>query len=108
MRQRLLPFTDALIKGAPEEPEERNIRMAELERIGISLRLILRDIQNEQNLLQARQRNVGSVPRDNRWSANRSPDQQQTNLQNARKQAEALAESVRQIMNRMAFCRRSK
>jgi tRNA nucleotidyltransferase/poly(A) polymerase len=100
MRQRLLPFMDALFKGAPEEQQERNIRLAELERIGNSLRLILRDIQNEQNRLDAMQRNLGNVPRDNRWSANQSLNQQQTNLQNARKQAEDLAEAVRQLMNK--------
>lgn len=100
MRQRLFPFMDALFKGAPEEPQERNIRLAELERIGNSLRLILRDIQNEQNRLDAMQRNLGNVPRDNRWSANQSLNQQQTNLQNARKQAEDLAEAVRQLMNK--------
>jgi tRNA nucleotidyltransferase/poly(A) polymerase len=100
MRQHLLPFMDALFKGAPEEQQERNIRLAELERIGNSLRLILRDIQNEQNRLDAMQRNLGNVPRDNRWSANQSLNQQQTNLQNARKQAEDLAEAVRQLMNK--------
>jgi len=97
---RLLPFTDALFKGAHEEPQERNVRLAELERIGDSLRLIIRDIHNEQNRLQAMQLNLGNVPRNNRWSANQSLNQHQTNLQNARKQAEDLGEAVRQLMNK--------
>ena len=100
MRQQLVPLMDALLKGAPEEVQERNLRVAELERIADNLRLIVRDIQSEQNRLQAMQRNLGNVPRDNRWSANQSLDQQQRNLQNARKQAQDLAEAVRQLMEK--------
>ena len=103
MRQQILPLMDALLKGAPDEPQERNLRVAELERIGENLRLIVRDIQSEQNRLQAMQRNMGNIPRDNRWSTNQSLDQQQKNLQNARKQAEDLAEAVRQLMKKNGF-----
>jgi hypothetical protein len=103
MRQQILPLMDALLKGAPEEVQERNLRVAELERIGDNLRLIVRDIQSEQNRLQAMQRNLGNIPRDNRWSANKSLDQQQRNLQNARKQAEDLAEAIRQLMQKNGF-----
>jgi Rad3-related DNA helicase len=103
MRQQILPLMDALLKGAPDEPQERNLRVAELERIGDNLRLIVRDIQSEHNRLQAMQRNLGNIPRDNRWSANQSLDQQQKNLQNARKQAEDLAEAVRQLMQKNGF-----
>jgi hypothetical protein len=98
MRRQILPLMDALLKGAPDEVQERNLRLAELERIGENLRLIVRDIQSEQNRLQAMQRNLGSIPRDNRWSTNQSLDQQQKNLQYARKQAEDLAEAIRQLM----------
>ena len=74
-----------------------------MERVSDNLRLIVRDIQSEQNRLQAMQRNLGNIPRDNRWSANQSLDQQQKNLQNARKQAEDLAEAVRQLMQKNGF-----
>ena len=103
MQKQLLPMMDALFKGAPEEAPERNLRLAELERMGDNLKLIVRDIQSEQNRLQMMQRNLGNIPRDNRWSANQSLDQQQKNLQNARKQAEDLAEAIRQLMNKNGF-----
>jgi len=100
MRQQLLPLMDALLRGAPDEVRERNLRVAELERINDNLKLIVRDIRNEQNRLQVVQRNLGNVHRDNRWSANQSLDQQQKNLQNARKQADDLAEAIRQLMDK--------
>ena len=103
MRQQLLPMMDALCKGAPEEAQERNLRLAELERMVDNLKLIVSDIQNEQNRLQMMQRNLGNVPRDNRWSANQSIDQQRANLQNARKQADDLADAIRQLMNKNGF-----
>ena len=103
MRQQLPPMMDALFKGAPEEAQERNLRLAELERMADNLKLIVRDIQSEQNRLQMMQRNLGNVPRENRWSANQSLDQQQKNLQNGRKQAEDLAEAVRDLMNKNGF-----
>ena len=103
MRQQLPPLMDALLKGAPEEVQERNGRLAELEQINNSLRIIVRDIQNEQNRLQAMQGNLGKLPRDNRWSANQSLDQQQKNLENLRKQAVDLAEAVRQLMEKNGF-----
>ena len=70
MRQQILPLMDPLLKGAPDELQERNLRVAELERVSDNLRLIVRDIHSEQNRLQAMQRNLGNVPRDNRWSTN--------------------------------------
>jgi len=70
MKQQILPLMDALLKGAPDKSQERNLRVAELERIADNLRLIVRDIQSEQNRLQVMQRNLGNVPRDNRWSTN--------------------------------------
>lgn len=100
MRQRLLPFTDAFFKGAPEEMQERNLRTAELERIGDDLRLIARDLQNEQNLLQVMQRNLSSIPLDKRYSASQSLDQRQKNLQRVKKEAEQLAEAVRDLMKK--------
>jgi hypothetical protein len=100
MRQQMVPLMDALLKGAPDEVQERNVRVAELERIADNLRLIVRDIRSEQNRLQEMQRNLGNIPRDNRWSANQSLDQQQKNLQNAKKQAEDLAEAVRHLMDK--------
>jgi DNA repair ATPase RecN len=103
IRQRLVPLLDVFLKGAPSEVDERDVRLAELERMGDQLKLIVRDIQSEQNRLQMMQRNVGNVPRDNRWSANQSLDQQQKNLQNAKKQAEDLAEAVRQLMDKNGF-----
>jgi hypothetical protein len=57
MRQQILPLMDALLKGAPDEGEERNLRVAELERISDNLRLIVRDIQSERYHLQAMHRN---------------------------------------------------
>jgi hypothetical protein len=103
MRQRLGPLMDAFVKGAPEEAEERNLRAAELEQINNNLRIIVRDIRSEQNRLEAAQRSLGNVPRDNRWSANQSIDQQKKNLQDARKQAEGLAEAIRQLMEKNGF-----
>jgi hypothetical protein len=103
MRRRLGPLMDALVNGAPEEVQERNLRLAELDQINNSLRIIVRDIRNEQNRIQAAQGNLGNVPRDNRWSANQSLDQQRKNLQNARKQAEDLAQAVRQLMEKNGF-----
>ena len=83
MRQQIIPLMDALLEGAPEEVQERNLRVGELERIADNPRLIVRDIRSEQNHLRAAQRNMGSIPRGSRWSANQSLDQQQRNLQNA-------------------------
>jgi len=103
MRQQIIPLMDALLEGAPEEVQERNLRVGELERIADNPRLIVRDIRSEQNHLRAAQRNMGSIPRGSRWSANQSLDQQQRNLQNARKQAEDLAEAVRHLMNKNGF-----
>ncbi len=103
MRQQLLPLLDAYFKGGPEEVRERDLRLSELERMANDLKLIVRDIQSEQNRLQMMQRNLGNVPRENRWSANQSLDQQQKNLQNARKQAEDLAEAIRQLMEKNGF-----
>jgi len=103
MRQQIVPLMDALLKGAPDDVQDRNLRVAELERIADNLRLIVRDIQSEQNRLHVVQRNLGIVSRDNRWSANQSLDQQQRNLQNVRKQAEDLAEAVRQLMDKNGF-----
>ena len=100
MRQRLVPLMDALISGAPEEVQERNLRIQELERIRANLRVIVRDLQSEQHRLWAMQRNLGKISRDQRWPANQSLGQQQKNLQNAKKQAEDLAEAVRQLMDK--------
>ncbi len=100
MRQRLVPLMDALIKGAPEEVRERNLRLVELERIDDKLRIIIRNLQNEEHLLRLMQGNLGKIPRDKRWQANQSLDQRQKNLQNARQQAADLAEVVRQLMEK--------
>jgi hypothetical protein len=103
MRQQLSPFMDALVKGAPEEMQERNVRLTEMERILESLRIIVRDLQNEEHLLQAMKRNLGKTTSENRWQANQSLDQRQRNLQNAKKQAMDLAEVVRQLMIKNGF-----
>ncbi len=103
MRQQLVPFMDAQIKGAPEEVRERNLRLAELERIGEKLRIIIRDLQNEERLLQAMQGNLGKIPREKRYQANQSLDQRQRNLQNAIRQATDLAEAVRELMHKNGF-----
>ena len=100
MRLRLVPLMDAFMKGAPEEVRERSLRVAELERTADKLRIIIRDLRKEEHLLQVMRSNLGKIPRDNRWSANQSLDQRQKNLQSARKQAEDLAEAVRQLMDK--------
>jgi len=100
MRQRLVPLMDALIKGAPEEVLERNVRLTELDQIREKLRIMVRNLQNEEHLLQAMQGNLGKIPRDKRWQANQSLDQQQKNLQNAKQQAVDLAEVVRRLMEK--------
>lgn len=100
MRQELLPFMDAHIKGAPEDVQERNRRIAVMERIIENLRILVRDLQSDQHLLAARQRNLRNAVPDRRYSANQSVVQQQQNVENARKQVEHLAEAVRQLMQR--------
>lgn len=90
-------------KARPKRCKERNLRTAELERIGDDLRLIARDLQNEQNLLQVMQRNLSSIPLDKRYSASQSLDQRQKNLQRVKKEAEQLAEAVRDLMKKNGF-----
>ena len=103
MQSQLSPFMQAFFKGAPEDVPERNLRLSELERMADNLKLIVRDLQSEQNRVQMMQRNLGNVPRDNRWSANQSLDQQNKNLQNVKKEAEGLAEAIRQLMDKNGF-----
>jgi hypothetical protein len=103
MQQQLHPMMNAFFQGAPEDVEERNRRLAELERMGENVRIIVRDIRSEQNRLEVAQRNMGGLPRDNRWSANQSLNQRQQDLQNAVMQAQGLAESIRQLMDKNGF-----
>jgi tRNA nucleotidyltransferase/poly(A) polymerase len=100
MRQQLMPFMDAVMKGAPEEVRERNLRLAEMERILERLRIIIRDLRSEEHLVQAIEENLGNTPRANRWQAIQSLNQRQKNLQNTKKQAMDLAEVVRQLMDK--------
>jgi hypothetical protein len=103
MQQKVRPMLDAFFLGAPEEVEERNLRLAELDRIGEDLRIMFRDICSEQNRLEVAQRNMGGISRDNRWAANQSINQRQQNLQNAFMVAQGLAESIRQLMDKNGF-----
>ena len=103
MRLQLTPLMDALFQGAPEEESERNRRLDELNAVSDSLRIMVRDIQNEQRLLEARRSGLVNMPRDNRWSAAQSIQQRQSDLSSLRKEAEDLAVVVRTLLEKNGF-----
>ena len=103
MRVQLTPFMDAYLIGAPEKKEERDKRIVELFSVGEALRIMVRDIQNAQNLLAAQQSGLYNVPRDQRTQAADAIKGRQRNLDSVRKEAEALAEFVRDLLEKNGF-----
>ncbi len=99
IRQGLTPFLLVYLVGAPEK-DEASRRTIELERIADQLALIIRDLQSSQQLIQARQEALYNVPRDSRWSEAQSLNQQDRALGDLIKEAEGLAQSVRDILDR--------
>lgn len=103
MRMQLLPTMDAFLVGAPEKESERDRRLNELNAIEDGLRIIVRDIQNEQKLLEVRQSGIGNLPRDSRFSAAQSINQRQRDLSALRREVEDLAEVVRNLLEKNGF-----
>ena len=103
MRPQLLPLMDALFKGSPEEATERARRLRELEAIQNRLKLIIRDLKSAQHLQDARQSTLANLPRDARYPAKQAIDQRQKDLGLVRKEAEDLAEAVRDLFEANGF-----
>lgn len=103
MRPQLLPLMDALFKGSPEESTERARRLRELEAIQNRLKLIIRDLKSAQHLQDARQSAIANLPRDARYPAKQAIDQRQKDLGLVRKEAEDLAEAVRDLFEANGF-----
>ena len=100
IRQQIWPLMDALYKGAPEEVNERNRRLNELDRIAKRLAIMIRDINSAQHLQDARASGLYNVPRDARYSASQSIQQQQNDLAALRKQAEDFASVVKELLDK--------
>jgi hypothetical protein len=103
MRMQLLPMMDAFFVGAPEKKSERDRRLNELNAIADSLKIMVRDIQSEQKLLEVRQSGIGNLPRDSRFSASQSIGQRQRDLTGLRRELEDLAEVVRNLLEKNGF-----
>jgi hypothetical protein len=52
------------------------------------------------------QKTLPSVPRDQRWSTIQSVQQQRQNIENAQRQADGLADAVKQLMHKNGFLSR--
>jgi len=99
MQGQLIPLMDAFFKGASDNETERNSRLRQLQTIENRLIIIIRDLNSAQHLQDARQSGIPNLPRDARYSAEQSIKQRQKDLAAIRKQAEDLAEAVRDIFD---------
>jgi hypothetical protein len=95
----LIPLMDALFKGASDKETERNSRLRQLQSIQDRLSIMIRDLNSAQHLQDARQAGVNNLPRDARYPAEQSIKQRQRDLAALRKQAQDLAEAVRDIFD---------
>lgn len=100
IRQQIWPLMDALYKGAPEEVNERNRRLNELDRVAKRLAIMIRDINSAQHLQDARASGLYNIPRDSRYSVAQSIHQQQNDLAALRRQAEDLASVVKDLLDK--------
>jgi hypothetical protein len=103
MSRQLPPLMDALLRGSPEDANERARRLRELETIQTRLKIMIRDLKSAQNLQDARQSALPNLPRDVRYSANQAIDQRQRDLNAMRKELEDFAAAVRDLYEANGF-----
>jgi hypothetical protein len=99
MKQQLLN-SPVLVTGRPDSAAKAEKEAARLEQFGESLRTIIRDLNSSESLIRLRESELKTIPRDRRWSAEQSLKQLGENVRAVKQEAEALAELVRDLLDR--------
>lgn len=99
MKQQIL-LSPVFAAGRPDSFDKSQQEAARLQAVSESLRLIIRELNNSEKLAQVRESSLKALPRDQRWSSEQSLRQLAENARVLRGEAQALAELVRDLLDR--------
>jgi hypothetical protein len=99
MKQQLLN-SPVFVTGRPDSAAKAEKEATRLEQFSESLRITIRDLNSSESLIRLRESELKTIPRDRRWSAEQSLKQLGENVRAVKQEAEALAELVRDLLDR--------
>lgn len=88
------------VAGRPDDATKATDEAIRLEGIAENLRIILRDLKSSENLLRVREAQLRTAPPQQRYSAEQSSKQLAENVRAVSSEAKALAELVRDLLDR--------
>ncbi len=99
MKQQLLNFP-VFVTGRPDSAAKAEKEATRLEQVRETLRIIIRDLNGNESQIRLREAELKTIPRDRRWPAEQSLKQLGENVREVKQEAEALAELVRDLLDR--------
>lgn len=99
LRQRI-QASPVFVAGRPDSADKATEEANRLELIANTIQIIVRDLNSNEHLLRARESQLRSVPHQHRYSAEQSLKQLAENVRALRNGAQALAELVRELLDR--------
>jgi len=90
----------AFVAGRPDSDTKAAEEMNRLQQIAGGLEIILRDLKSSESSLRARENQLRKIPLQQRFSAEQSLKQLTENVQAVRKEAQELADLVRDLLER--------
>ena len=99
IRQEILR-SPVFVAGRPDSADKAGKEAVRLAKLSETVLIIVRDLKSSESLIRLREKALWNIPRDRRFSAEQSLKQLGKNIGELRQEAEALAELLRDLLDR--------